>query len=206
MRSRPGFWLFAAFAVLYGICETMNGNWSQQEMTSQGASATQAALSLTAFWGMVTVGRLLFAQIVRRLPARTVFHLLPIVLVAAFTLTAALPDDTPWLGVAVFGLAGLGCSALLPLMISLGQDSLTSMSTAVAGGVIAFYQVGYGIAAFGVGRLVDHGTSLSTLYGWTAAAAAAMALLSFAVLAHHPAPPRLRPHPATADGPEASSR
>jgi hypothetical protein len=49
-------------------------NWSQQEMTSQGASATQAALSLTAFWGMVTVGRLLFAQIVRWLPARIVFH------------------------------------------------------------------------------------------------------------------------------------
>src|SRR6476660_8803914 len=23
------FWLFATFAVLYGICETINGNWSQ---------------------------------------------------------------------------------------------------------------------------------------------------------------------------------
>jgi hypothetical protein len=78
---------------------------------------------------------------------------LPIELVGTFTLTAALPDDTPWLGVAVFGLAGLGCSALLPLMISLGQNSLVTMSAAVAGGVIAFYQVGYGIAAFGVGPL-----------------------------------------------------
>ena len=39
------------------------------------------------------------------------------------------------------------------------------MSTPVAGGVIAFYQIGYGIAAFGVGPLVDHGTNLSTLYG-----------------------------------------
>jgi hypothetical protein len=70
--------------------------------------------------------------------------------------------------------------------------------------VIAFYQVGYGIAAFGVGPLVDHGTNLSTLYGWTAAAA--MALLSFAILERHPAPPRLHPRPATTDGPEASSR
>ena len=26
--------LFAAFAVLYGLCETMNGNWSQLHMTS----------------------------------------------------------------------------------------------------------------------------------------------------------------------------
>ena len=103
-------------------------------------------------------------------------------------------------------MAGLGCSALLPLTLSLGQDSLTTMSTAVAGGVIASCQIGYGIVAFGVGPLADHGTSLSPLYGWTAAAAAAMALLSFAVLARHPAPPRLHPHPATPDGPEASSR
>ena len=67
------FWLFAAFAVLYGICETMNGNWSQSDMTSElGASTTQAAIALTAFWAMVTVGRVLFAAIVRWPPPRAV--------------------------------------------------------------------------------------------------------------------------------------
>ena len=77
----------------------------------------------------------------------------------------------------------------------LGQDALTTMSAGVAGGVIAFYQVGYGIAAFGVGPLVDHGTSLSTIYGWTAIAAGAMAVLSFAVARHQPSPERLHPRP-----------
>ena len=185
----PRFWLFAGFAVMYGICETMNGNWSGQEMTSQlGASTTQAALALTAFWAMVTIGRVLFAAVDRWMPGPLVLRLLPLVLVATFLLTAALPDDSPWLGLAVFGLAGLGCSALLPLTISLGQNALTSMSTAVAGGVIAFYQVGYGVAAFGVGPLVDHGTSLSTLYGWTAAAAAAMAVLAFTIVGGRSSP------------------
>jgi fucose permease len=183
------FWLFAVFAVLYGICETMNGNWAQSDMTaSVGASTTQAALALTAFWAMVTVGRLLFAAVVRWMPARIVFHVLPLLLVVTFALTAALPDDKPWLGVAVFGLAGLGCSALLPLTISLGQGALTTMSAAVAGGVIAFYQVGYGIAAFGVGPLVDHGMSLPDLYGWTAVAAGAMLLISFAITRDRPSP------------------
>jgi predicted MFS family arabinose efflux permease len=65
----------------------------------------------------------------------------------------------------------------------------------VAGGVIAFYQVGYGIAAFGVGPLVDGGTSLSTIYGWTAVAAAGLALLSFAVARRQPSP-----RPATSPG------
>jgi predicted MFS family arabinose efflux permease len=202
----PRFWLFAGFAVLYGICETMNGNWSQQDMTSQlGASRTQASLALTAFWAMVTIGRILFAAIVRWMPARIVFHVLPIVLVGTFTLTAALPDDTPWLGVAVFGLAGLGCSALLPLTISLGQNSLVTMSAAVAGGVIAFYQVGYGIAAFGVGPLVDRGVSLASLYGWTAIAAAAMAVLSFAVAARQASPRELHPRPAGHEQPADSA-
>ncbi len=201
----PRFWLFAGFAVLYGFCETMNGNWSQQDMTSDlGASRAQASLALTAFWAMVTVGRILFAAIVRWMPARIVFHVLPIVLVGTFTLTAALPDNTPWLGVAVFGLAGLGCSALLPLTISLGQHGLVTMSAAVAGGVIAFYQVGYGIAAFGVGRLVDGGVSLSSLYGWTAVAAGAMALLSFAVAGRQTSPRELHPRPAGHEQPADS--
>ncbi|BBH68406.1 hypothetical protein ACTI_50910 [Actinoplanes sp. OR16] len=183
----PRFWLFAAFAVLYGICETVNGNWSQSYMTSDlGASATEAALALTVFWAMVTIGRVFFASLVRVIAPPAVFRLLPIVLVATFALIAALPDDAPWFGVAAFGLAGLGCSALLPLTISLGQDALPSMSAAVAGGVIAFYQVGYGIAAFGVGPLVDDGVGLATVYGWAAITAIVLSLLSFAVVRRHP--------------------
>ena len=68
------FWLYAAFAVLYGICETMNGNWSQIDMTSElGASTTVASLALTTFWAMVTIGRVVIASIERWLPttART---------------------------------------------------------------------------------------------------------------------------------------
>ena len=68
-------------------------------MTSElGASTTQAALALTAFWAMVTVGRVLFAAIDRWLPGRVVLRLLPLVLVATFLLTAALPEESPWLG------------------------------------------------------------------------------------------------------------
>jgi hypothetical protein len=56
-------------------------------------------------------------------PSRVAYHLLPFVLAAAFAIVALLPDDEPALGVLAFGLAGLGCSALLPLTISFGQES-----------------------------------------------------------------------------------
>ena len=69
---------------------------------------------------------------------------------------------------------------------------------------IAFYQVGYGIAAFGVGPLVDRRVSLASLYGWTAIAAAAMAVLSFAVAAREASPQELHPRPAGHEQPADS--
>jgi hypothetical protein len=95
---------------------------------------------------------------------------------------APLGDGDTKLGVLAFALAGLGCSALLPLTISFGQEELVTMSAAIAGGVIAFYQVGYGLAAFGVGPLLDHGVGLPTVYGFAAIVAVAMGLLSFGVV------------------------
>ena len=188
-RCRAGSGSTPGFAVLYGICETVNGNWSQLDLTSElGASTTQAALALTAFWAMVTLGRVSFAAIQRWLPSRATYHLLPFVLAGAFVLIALLPDDEPVLGVLAFGLAGLGCSALLPLTISFGQDELASLSAAVAGGVIAFYQVGYGIAAFGVGPLLDGGVELPTIYAFAAGIAAAMGAWSFVVARRRPSP------------------
>jgi MFS family permease len=199
--SRPAripsrFWVYAAFAVLYGICETVNGNWSQLDMTALGATTTQASVALTAFWGMVTAGRVLFAAVQRWVSARWVYHLLPLVLAGAFLGIAALPKNQPALGVVAFGLAGLGCSALLPLTISFGQEELTAVASVVAAGVIAFYQVGYGIAALGVAPLHSSGIALSTIFGVAAAVALALGALSFVVARLRPLPTHLHPRPA----------
>jgi fucose permease len=176
------FWMYAGFAVLYGVCETVNGNWSQLDMTSElGASTTGAAIALTTFWAMVTVGRVAFAAVDRWLAVRTTYHVLPFLLAGAFVLIAVLPDASTAAGVVAFGLAGLGCSALLPLTIGFGEKELAAMAAAVAGGVIAFYQLGYGIAAFGVGPLLDHGVTLPTVYGLSAIIAVIMGFASFGV-------------------------
>jgi MFS family permease len=182
------FWVFAGFAVLYGICETMNGNWSQLDMTKNlHASATQASFALTAFWGMATAGRVLFAVVQRRFPPHRTYRVLPFGLAAVFVVIAALPSGSPAAGILAFALAGLGCSALLPLTISFSEEQLLAMGASVAGGVIAFYQVGYGIAAFGTGPLVDAGVSLSTLFGTAAAAAVIMGGLGFMLTRKAPA-------------------
>ncbi len=182
------FWVFAAFAVLYGFCETMNGNWSQLDMTKHlHASATQASFALTAFWGMVTIGRILFAMIQRWFPPQRTYHVLPFLLAVMFVVIAALPTGAPVAGILSFALAGFGCSALLPLTISFGQEQLLTMGASVAGAVIAFYQVGYGAAAFGTGPLVSAGVSLHALFGVAAIAAVIMGGLSFTLARKSPA-------------------
>ena len=176
------FWMYAGFAVLYGFCETINGNWSQLDMTRElGASTTQAAVALTAFWAMVTAGRVLFAALDRWVPVRVTYRILPFVLAGTFALIALLPTGSTAAGVAAFGLAGLGCSALLPLTIGFGEVELATMAAAVAGGVIACYQLGYGIAAFGVGPLLDSGVGLPTVYGVSALIAIALGFAAFGV-------------------------
>jgi MFS family permease len=192
----PRFFLYAAFALAYGICETMNGNWSSLDMKQLGASTTEASLALTAFWAMVTVGRVLFAAIQSHWPTVRTYRLLPFFLAATFVLIAELPSDEPAVGILAFGLAGFGCSALLPLTISFGQEELVPMAAAVAGGVIAFYQLGYGIAAFGAGPLQDAGIDLSTLFGVTAIVALAMGALGGVIVHPHQEPAALHPRPS----------
>ena len=190
-----GFWVFAAFAVLYGFCETMNGNWSQLDVTSLGVRPAIASLALTGFWAVVTAGRVLVAAIQRWLPSRAAYHGLPFLLAVAFVLIAVLPSHAPAAAVAAFCLAGLGCSALLPLTISFGQRKLADRQAMVAGGVIACYQVGYGFAAFGVGPLTSAGVRLPAIFAASAAVAAVMGGLSLAVAHRQPSPAAVHPRP-----------
>jgi hypothetical protein len=87
------------------------------------------------------------------------------------------------LGIMAFALAGLGCSALLPLTVSFAEEELTTIAASVAGGLIAFYQIGYGVAAFGVGPLQSRaGLGLNTIYAGTAIVALMMSALSFVII------------------------
>jgi MFS family permease len=181
------FWIFAAFVLLYGICETLNGNWATLYMSQTlGTTAATASFALMAFWGMATIGRILFAAIAKTFPPTRTYRLLPLVIAVGFAVIAYLPLGSSFLGILAFGLTGLGCSALLPLTISFGQEEMTA---SVAGGLIAFYQIGYGIAAFGVGPLADYaGLSLKSLFGFAAVAALILAALSFLVTNHEAQP------------------
>jgi MFS transporter, FHS family, glucose/mannose:H+ symporter len=175
------FWLYAAAVLLYGIVETLNGNWSGQYLTGErGVSAQGASYALTAFWAMVTIGRVLFATLSSKIEARWIYAGLPILLVAAFQVVSRANSQTS--GIVAFGFAGLGCSAFFPLCISLSGQEFPRLAAAMAGAMVAFYQAGYGVAAFGVGPLRTFtGLSFRTIYSFGSLVAGAILAVSLAV-------------------------
>jgi MFS transporter, FHS family, glucose/mannose:H+ symporter len=179
------FWLYAAAAFLYGIIETLNGNWAVLYLSGErGVSERGASLALTAFWAMVTVGRILVSVTSRRIPARWIYVGLPIALTTVFQLTARVEGEVA--GILAFGATGLACSAFLPLSISLGSNEFPRLTAIMVGELIAFYQLGYGLAAFGVGPLhALTGLPFSTLFAAGSIVAACLAAIALLVVQRH---------------------
>lgn len=178
----PGsFWLFATAVLLYGVAETLNGNWSGPYLTRErGLSAESASFALMAFWGMVTVGRILFATVSSERTVRWIYAGLPVVLIATFQMVSHASGKAE--SIVAFGLSGLGCSAFLPLSISLSGQEFPKLAALTSGELVAFYQAGYGVAAFGVGPLRDlAGLSFHTIYSWGSVIGVAMFGVAFAV-------------------------
>jgi fucose permease len=177
-------WLYAAAALLYGVVETVSGNWSTLYLTTERhASATDASYALAAFWLTVTTGRVMFALLDRLLSARRVYVALPLLLAVVFEIVARV-DGAP-AGIAAFAAAGLACSAILPLTISFGGAEFPRRAAAMSGELIAFYQVGYGLAAFGVGPLrALGGFAYSTAFSIGGLVALILGAVAFLVVRH----------------------
>jgi fucose permease len=189
----PRFWLYAAAVFLYGILETLNGNWATLYLTGErGVSTRGASMALAAFWTMVTVGRVLIAAISVRVPARSIYVALPVLLLITFPLVSRVEGETG--GTLVFAMAGLACSAFLPLSISFGGDEFPYLSAVMAGELIAFYQLGYGVAAFGTGPLRDTmGLSFSMIFAGGSVVALPLAVIARLIIRRPPGLAGIRP-------------
>jgi len=176
------FWLYAAAVFAYGIVETLNGNWAMLYLSSErGVSAQGASFALAAFWVMVTVGRVLIALISQPVPARWIYVALPALSLIVFQLASQVQSEAG--GIMVFGLAGLACSGFLPLSISFAGGEFPRLSAVMAGGLIAFYQLGYGVAAFGIGPLQGlFGLSFSTIFAAGSVVAAPIIIIAWLVI------------------------
>jgi fucose permease len=172
--------VYAAVVFLYGICETVFGNWAAIYLkTEVRVPLYWAELALSAFWAMVTAGRIAVAIISAWVDARWIYAALPVLILMAF-LGIPRVGGAAAANVLAFGFAGVACSAFFPLSISLAEQEFSRVAAAVSGGLVAAYMAGYGVGAFGVGPIRDAGhLALSTVYTDTSVLAAGMAVVAF---------------------------
>lgn len=177
--SNQYFYVLATFAFIYGIIETLNGNWATVYMnTVQKADEAAQSLALAAFWTMITVGRVFFAWISPYFKQQLIYQILPFIILIMLGLIGSLSQNHGYLSIAGFGFIGFACSALLPLTISFGE-TFSKQTSSVTGKIIAFYLCGYGVAAFGVGPLQElFHSSLSQVYSYSAILAVMLIFLS----------------------------
>ena len=135
----------------YGVAETMFGNWGTTLLVADGVAATGATYALAAFWAAVTVGRLVIALVADRLGSTRIYVVVPWAVALALVL-APVPSSTAG-GIGLFAFAGLGCAGFFPMTVGYGESTFTRMVELTAGWLIAAYQIGYGLAAFGGGAL-----------------------------------------------------
>ncbi len=188
------FWVFTADLVIYATGETMFGNWVTTLLDDKGVSATSANYGLAVFWAAVTLGRLVIAVVATRLRSTYIYLVLPWAIAATLLVFPAASGAGA--GIAVFAFGGLACSGFFPMAVGYGEATFPAIVELAAGWLIAAYQLGYGLAAFGAGAL-QHVVSLTTVFRIAAVAALGMGLLA-AVIAH-------RQHPAPAASPSVST-
>lgn len=145
-------WGFIAIALLYGVCETTFGNWGTIYLhQNKNLSAGTAALALSLFWGILTLGRILTVLLSFVMKTRNIYRCLPpIILIGLFLLYLSSKDS---LLLYSFAIAGLGCSAMLPLTIGFAQERFASIAPLISGIMIGVYMLGFGLASQGVGLM-----------------------------------------------------
>jgi MFS transporter, FHS family, glucose/mannose:H+ symporter len=181
------FWLFAMTLVVYGIGETMFGNWGTTLLTERGIRSTSATDALAAFWAAVTIGRLVIALSARRIRPVGVYLVLPWAMACA--LLVAPSAHSALAGILLFAFGGLACSGFFPMTVGYGEASFPDLVELAAGWLIAAYQLGYGLAAFGGGALQGV-VSLASLFRGAAVLCVGMAVLAVPIARRQPSRPR----------------
>jgi fucose permease len=177
--------LFVGIAFFYGVTESVYGNWAVLFLTEErGLGVAATGVALAVFWAALTVGRFAVAAVVLRVPSAPVLPILAVLMAGACLLVPL--ATTPRRAALLFGLGGLGCSAVFPLALGLAGRRFPARRSWVSSATYAALCAGIGVGSFSAG-LLRSSLDLGTIYRLAALpAAAAVALALRAVYIRHP--------------------
>jgi fucose permease len=169
-------WLFVGIAALYGLAESVYGNWAVVYLTEErGLGVASAGLALTTFWAALTAGRFVVAAVVLRKRPASVLPVLAALMAAACLLVPL--ARSPRGAVLAFALGGFGCSAVFPLTLGLAGRRFPAHRAWVSSALFAALVCGLGAGSLSTG-LLHARLDLGTIYRLAALAPALAAFLA----------------------------
>jgi fucose permease len=180
LSGRPvgegALWLFIGVGALYGVTESVYGNWAVVFLHEErGLGVAVAGLALTAFWAALTAGRLAVAAVLLRVRAAPTLPALAALMAAACLLVPH--AHGPRGAVLAFAAGGLGCSAVFPLAVGLAGRRFPRDRAWVSAALFAALVGGQGIGSLSTG-LLHARLDLATIYRLAALPPAVAALLA----------------------------
>lgn len=158
--------LFATAVLIYAIVEGSLGSWISVYAGDHHFPARDGAWALAAFWGTMTLFRLLLAMASGRWLSPRVLYLVSPVAIAACFLAASQVAAPAGLVIA-FASAGAACSIYYPFSMSFALDAFPGMQTRTAGVLVAALMAGEGIGSWLPGPL-QQWSDLSRIYAFSA--------------------------------------
>jgi fucose permease len=159
-------WIFVGIVILYAFAEGTFANWCIIFLNEErGIVLTKASLALSVFWAALAGGRLLVSVLLLKIKAQWIWLTLPILMISTFLLLPAAQSAVT--GIALFGLAGLSCSAFFPLSVGIVSKRFPASSAMVSSFMIASLMIGVGTGTFVIGPLRSN-LPLEQLYQYSA--------------------------------------
>jgi FHS family L-fucose permease-like MFS transporter len=142
--------LYFLSTFMYVGSEQGTSNWMSQFLSTYHHynPQTTGAMAVSWFWGLMTAGCIAGAWLLRRFDSRKVLAGSSVVALAMLTLAVFGPAPV---SVVAFPLVGVGASAMWPVIISLGLNSVSEhhgtvsgiLCTGIAGGAVIPLAIGY---------------------------------------------------------------
>ncbi len=158
--------LFAIAVLIYAVVEGSFGSWVSLYGGVLHFAPRDGAWALAAFWGAMTVFRLVLGAAPRRwLSPRVLYLVSPVAMAACFI--AASRVTTPAGLVLAFAAAGAACSIYYPFSMSFALEAFPDAQTRTAGVLVAALMAGEGLGSWFLGPL-QQWFALADLYAVSA--------------------------------------
>jgi len=159
------FWLIMVVAVFYALAEGTFSNWAVLYVQESKALSPQTAgLSLSAFWGALTLGRLITSILLVKIKPINIWLLLPPLMAAALFILPQTAGATQV--ILAFAFAGLACSSFFPLMVAVTSEPFPHAISYIGSMLTAALMFGVGIGSYVIGKYRS-AFSLDDLYTYS---------------------------------------